>query len=136
MIMPSLIKECNRNEYSEHHVQLLIILEDHPKVSSIISIEVSQDSSGNSQKSKSSHTSVKNSTDFNVAEINYFETHYIMKMIVVERPKESSQLYMALNLNEKYHFAVPSAAIPALYNCIKSGNNNNVEIEFIPRMCI
>ena len=57
-------------------------------------------------------------------------------MIVVERPKESSQLYMALNLNEKYHFAVPTAAIPALYNSIQSSNNNNVEIEFIPRTCL
>jgi hypothetical protein len=66
---------------------------------------------------------------------NFFDKNSILRVIAVERPKNSSQLYVAEQLGAKYHFSCPTSEVSRLFKIIKKLNNVDLEILFIPRTC-
>jgi len=56
-------------------------------------------------------------------------------MVVIERPMGDPQIYIASGLRDKFHFSIPTAAVPILHKFIKEHNNDHVKILFIPRTC-
>jgi hypothetical protein len=57
-------------------------------------------------------------------------------MIVIERPKDECQIFVAKGSGERYHFSCPSHMISLLYVTIKERNNPDLLITFIPRSCM
>jgi hypothetical protein len=88
--------------------------------------------SGSSDQSDASESSSGSS---NATISKYFENNSITRMIVIERPRTSVQLYVAQGMGNKYHFASPTVEVPSLYNLIKTLVNKDLKILFIPRTC-
>jgi len=114
------IDNCS-NDNCPFHLHSLIVLEnavcDNVSMSSMNS-----ECSGNSSSSKSSLC-------------NYFKYHRVTRMIVIERPKDHVQLYVAEGMAKNQHFSCQTSFVPFLYCLMKEKNSDDLEIMFIPRFC-
>jgi hypothetical protein len=66
---------------------------------------------------------------------NYFDKCNVTRMLVIERPMGNPQLYVASGLRDKFHFSIPTVAVPMLHQFIRNQNNKHVKIMVIPRTC-
>jgi hypothetical protein len=81
-----------------------------------------------STTSENSGTSASSKTSLN----NFFKYHRVTRMIVVERPKESCQLYVAEGMGRNQHFSCQTLSVPLLYRLMKEENSDDLEILFVP----
>ena len=64
---------------------------------------------------------------------DFFQKNKVSRLIVIERPNESDQVYIADGLRQKYHFSCLTTYVPSLFEEIRAQNNNKLELLFIPR---
>ena len=117
-----LINSCSRDT-CEYHEQCLVILEHQSKVASASSSHSSVDSSS------------CNSTESRLSLKDYFDHCFVTRMVVIERPRDNCQVYVAKNLGKFFHFSCQTIKITQLYHAIKGNNNFQLEILFVPRSC-
>ena len=120
--------ECKNEQWSQFHDHSLIILDDEVK-------ESGRDPSSTTSATTSCNSSSTTNTKSVNASTKYLEHHTVKKISAIERPETLSQLYIASGLRNKFHFSVPTVAIPVLFDVIKNTNNECLEILFIPRSC-
>jgi hypothetical protein len=111
------IEKCEHDE-CPLFLHSLIVLQ-HISINKSVSTErssISSDGSGRSERTMD----------------NFFNKNSILRVIAVERPKNSSQLYVAEQLGTKYHFSCPTSEVSRLFKIIKTQNNAELEILFIP----
>ena len=98
------------------HDHSLIILDDKaPKETGI-------HPSTKSNSATSSTSSLTSSTKSDHATTTYLDNYIVTKIIAIEWPKAFSQLYAASGLRDKFHFSIPTVAIPILFKVIKNTN--------------
>jgi hypothetical protein len=152
-----LVDMCTAPGTCQYNLHSLVILEDTIKSSSTTSkhcIVLDQDyvsdreesdnsdetlmSKSNSSKgyTVSDEESSGNSEDLNKSLMKFFQDRMVTRLVVIERPHTSCQLYVAEDLpRQHYHFSCPTVTIPFLYQAIRSQNNIDLELLFIPRKC-
>jgi hypothetical protein len=113
---------CSDEDLCSYHAQCLVILvTDMPMVTSNNSI--------------SSMSSLNHSDRSKLTVPKYLEDRIVKQMIVIQRPLEHCQIYVARDLGSNYHFSFPTSEIVHLYNVMKEQNNAELQILFIPRIC-
>lgn len=115
--------ECCHIDSCPYHEQSLVIFEHTSQE------VVSSDSSKLSQNSATTTNSSKLSLT------NYFDYCNVIRMVVIERPRDKFQLYVSEDLGEQFHFSCPTASVPRLYHSIKAKNFKDLKLLFIPRTC-
>lgn len=63
----------------------------------------------------------------------FFHKNKVSRLLVIERPKESNQVYIADGLHRKYHFSCLTSYVPSLFKEIEGQKNNELQLLFIPR---
>jgi hypothetical protein len=112
---------CSDDKCCPYHSQCLVIFQSS---SSVISIH-----------SDSSNSSSKRSGKSRLSVCEYFNEYTVEKIIIVERPLDKCQIYVAAGLGHKYHFSCPTTQVPTLINIIKHKHNSDINLLFIPRSC-
>lgn len=147
---------CKAHGTCQYHLHSFVILEDISKSSSNTSnhctilgqdaVSDREDSdmpdetaTSKSNASQDSTTldeeSNSNREESDISLMKFFQDRMVTRLIVVEYPHTLCQLYVTENLQKNYHFSCPTVRIPSLFHAIRSKNNINLELLFIPRKC-
>ena len=93
----NLIDFCKHPDISYHHQSLVVL-------------ESSRLTENRNAETKCSH---------------FFDENKVTKLLAIERPHKSGQIYVATGLKAQYHFSCPTAFIPSLFNAIQKSNNKH-----------